>query len=1246
MDQFTELYQLSKTLRFELKPIGQTLENITRNGVLVSDSHRADSYQKVKMIIDTYHKVFIEDVLKATSIPIANKGGKDSLEEFIDCYSYDSSKERLAEIQDKLRKYIVTRFKQDARYNNLTKKELIEKDLVNFVDEESKSILKEFKGFTTYFTGFNENRKNLYSEKEQSSSIAYRLINENLPKFIDNITAFKIIAESPVSAVFDQLFLDFSKYLSVTSIYEIFQLKYFNTVLTQKQIDVYNAILGGKTIDERTKIKGLNEYINLYNQKQKDKSRRLPRLKPLFKLILSDRGSISWLPENFSKDEDVLNSIENAYRGLQERVLNKNQEGEQTLKELLKGINNFDLTKIYIKNDAQISELSQKVFGHWDIITKGLINDLKNSVPKRTKRETDDDYEDRLFRIYKEIGSISIAQINNCVHKLYPGINNTLQEYFASFGNKRLDSGNNINLFDEIDNAYNNAKELLNVPYSGKNLSLDKINVEKIKNLLDSIKSLQYFVKPLLGDGTEGDKDISFYNEFNILWTELDKMTQLYNKVRNYITRKPYSIEKIKLNFDNSKLMDGWDVNKEQDNTAVILRKDGLYYLAIMNKKYNSVFNIEAMPTSVECYEKMEYKQLQNPYLMLPKVFFSKSRIEEFSPSSELITNYEKGTHKKGINFNIEHCHNLIDFYKSSIIKNNDWRRFNFEFSETSAYEDLNDFYREVEQQGYNITFRNVPEEYIDSLVEEGKIYLFLIYNKDFSPYSKGTPNLHTLYWKMLFDERNLTDVVYKLNGKAEIFFRQSSINEEQPTHPAYQPIANKNQLNNKKNSIFKYDLIKDKRYKYDKFLFHVPITINFKSTGNKNINIIVNDYIKNNNDIHIIGIDRGERHLLYLTVIDKKGNIKEQYSLNEIINHYNGNEYRTDYHDLLTKCEDARLSARKSWQTIESIKDLKEGYLSQVIHKIAELMIRYKAIVVLEDLNYGFKRSRQKVESSVYQKFEKMLIDKLNFLVDKKKDPQELGGILKAYQLTNKFESFQKLGKQCGFLFYAPAWNTSKIDPVTGFVNLLDTRYESREKARDFFCKFDNISYNKEKDWFEFAFDYTNFTTKANGTRTKWILCTYGKRIETYRNPLQNSQWVSKELILTDCLKTFFDNYGIDINSNLKECIIAQQSTEFYKGLLNILRLTLQMRNSKSGTDIDYLQSPVADENGIFYNSDECSEELPKNSDANGAYNIARKGLWIVQQIKESKDFTNIKLTMSNKEWLKFAQEKPYLNI
>lgn len=64
LHKFTGLYPLSKTLRFELKPIGKTLEFIEKHGLLEQDQRRADNYIKVKEIIDRYHKHFIEESLQ------------------------------------------------------------------------------------------------------------------------------------------------------------------------------------------------------------------------------------------------------------------------------------------------------------------------------------------------------------------------------------------------------------------------------------------------------------------------------------------------------------------------------------------------------------------------------------------------------------------------------------------------------------------------------------------------------------------------------------------------------------------------------------------------------------------------------------------------------------------------------------------------------------------------------------------------------------------------------------------------------------------------------------------------------------------------------------------------------------------------------------------------------------------------------------------------------------------------------
>ena len=1297
-DDFKRLYPLSKTLRFEAKPIGATLNNIIKSGLLEEDEHRAQSYVKVKKLIDEYHKVFIDRVLNDSCLTIENKGNKDSLEEYYESYMSKSNDENVSktfkEIQENLRSVIAKKLTDDKAYANLFGKNLIESykdkeeknkiidsDLIQFINtaepsqldsmsqDEAKELVKEFWGFTTYFVGFFDNRKNMYTPEEKSTGIAYRLINENLPKFIDNIEAFKKAAAKPeIQANMEELYSNFAEYLNVESIQEMFQLDYYDMLLTQKQIDVYNAIIGGKTDEDHdVKIKGINEYINLYNQQHKDE--KLPKLKALFKQILSDRNAISWLPEEFNSDQEVLDAIKDCYERLSENVL-----GDKVLKSLLCSLSDYNLNGIFVRNDLQLTDISQKMFGNWSVIQNAIMQNIKNVAPARKRKESEEDYEKRISDIFKKADSFSIQYINDCLNEMDDNNLHAVDGYFATLGAVNTPTMQRENLFALIQNAYTDISDLLDTPYpENKNLAQDKTNVAKVKALLDAIKSLQHFVKPLLGKGDESDKDERFYGELASLWTELDTVTPLYNMIRNYMTRKPYSEKKIKLNFENPQLLGGWDANKEKDYATIILRRNGMYYLAIMNKDSKKLLG-KTMPSDGECYEKMVYKFFKDVTTMIPKcstqlkdvqayfkvntddfVLNSKAFNKPLTITKEVfdLNNVLYGKFKKfqkgylsatgdtagythAVNVWIKFCMDFLNSYESTCM-------YDFTSLKSESYLSLDAFYQDANLLLYKLSFTNVSVSFIDKLVDEGKMYLFKIYNKDFSDYSKGTPNMHTLYWKALFDERNLADVVYKLNGQAEMFYRKKSIDYTHPTHPANHPIQNKNKDNKKKESVFEYDLVKDRRYTVDKFLFHVPITMNFKSVGSENINQQVREYLQQADDTHIIGIDRGERHLLYLVVIDIQGYIKEQFTLNEIVNEYNGNTYRTNYHDLLDTREEERLTARQSWQTIENIKELKEGYLSQVVHKITQLMVKYHAVVVLEDLNKGFMRGRQKVEKQVYQKFEKMLIDKLNYLVDKKTDATQSGGLLNAYQLTSKFDSFQKLGKQSGFLFYIPAWNTSKIDPVTGFVNLLDTRYQNTEKAKAFFSKFDAIRYNADKDWFEFNLDYDKFGTKAEGTRTTWTLCTQGNRICTFRNAEKNSQWDNQEVDLTRELKSLFEHYHINICGNLKEEICSQTDKAFFTGLLHILKLTLQMRNSITGTETDYLVSPVADENGVFYDSRSCGDTLPENADANGAYNIARKGLMLIGQIKETKDLANFKYDISNKAWLNFAQQKPY---
>ena len=1197
----TKLYPISKTIRNELIPVGKTLENIRKNNILESDIQRKADYEHAKKLMDNYHKQLINEALQGVHLT--------SLSEAAGLY-LTSSKEMnnadgFGKCQDKLRKEIVGFLKNHENFPKIGSKDIIKllQQLSN--NEDDYNALDSFNNFYTYFSSYNEVRKNLYSDEEKSSTVAYRLINENLPKFLDNIKAYAIAKKAGVRA----------ESLTEEDQDCLFVVDTFERALTQEGIDNYNSSIGK-----------LNSAINLYNQQNKKQEgfRKIPQMKSLFKQILSEREE-SFIDE-FLSDEDLINNIESYAANLSEFFKSEAIANFKNAMVESKG------KQVYIKNDVAKTTFSNIVFGSWNVIDEKLLEeyDLANS-----KKKKDEKYYEKRQKELKKNKSYDLETIIG----LFDDNTDVLGKYIEKLELDITAINEAQKVFEEIVLTKHDKNKML-----CKNTSA----VEAIKAYLDTVKDLERDIKLINGSGQEVGKNLVVYAEQENILAEIRNVDSLYNMSRNYLTKKPFSTEKFKLNFNNPTLLAGWDINKEKDYLGVLFEKDGKYYLGIINNEYRKIFEKDNLYTgTINCFNKIVYKQISNA-----AKYLSSKQINPQNPPREIadILIKRKADSSSLSRTEIE---KLIDYLKDDflinypmIINKEGENYFNFQFKESKEYASLQEFFADVERQAYSIKTTPIDDSYIYKMIDEGKLYLFQIYNKDFSPYSKGNLNLHTIYLQMLFDQRNLDNIVYKLNGEAEVFYRPASINEDEMiTHKAGVEIKNKNSKRavDKPTSKFDYDIIKDRRYSKDKFMLHIPVTMNFGVDETRRFNDVVNDALRNDEKVRVIGIDRGERNLLYVVVVDTDGTILEQISLNSIIN----NEYsiETDYHKLLDEKEGDRDRARKNWTTIENIKELKEGYLSQVVNVIAKLVLKYNAIICLEDLNFGFKRGRQKVEKQVYQKFEKMLIDKLNYLViDKSREQEkaeEFGGALNALQLTSKFTSFKDMGKQTGIIYYVPAYLTSKIDPTTGFANLFYVKYENVEKAKEFFSRFDSISYNNEAGYFEFAFDYKKFTDRACGARSQWTVCTYGKRIIKFRNAEKNNSFDDKTIVLSEEFKKLFSIYGISYEdgAELKNKITSVDEAEFFRGLIRLFQQTLQMRNSSIDGSRDYIISPVLNGRGEFFNSEACDESKPKDADANGAYNIARKGLWVLEQIRKTPSGDKLNLAMSNAEWLEYAQ-------
>ncbi|MCF6172867.1 MAG: hypothetical protein L3J44_03685, partial [Campylobacteraceae bacterium] len=134
------------------------------------------------------------------------------------------------------------------------------------------------------------------------------------------------------------------------------------------------------------------------------------------------------------------------------------------------------------------------------------------------------------------------------------------------------------------------------------------------------------------------------------------------------MTKKLYSDDKIKINFDVPTLLKGWDANKESDNASLLFEKEGLYYLGIMHPKHKHLFNYvksikdignekklkskdnlydKVTNTGEGGYRKIVYKQISDGITMLSKVLFSKSRMDLFAPSDEILKIRNTASHTK-----------------------------------------------------------------------------------------------------------------------------------------------------------------------------------------------------------------------------------------------------------------------------------------------------------------------------------------------------------------------------------------------------------------------------------------------------------------------------------------------------------------------------------------------------------------------------------------------------------------------
>ena len=1285
-------YSRSITLRNRLIPVGKTEENLKNVKMLDGDFERAKAYQEVKNLIDDFHRSFIEDVLSNTTLDWG------ALYDQFDLFQSEKDKSKKAKhkkqlevLQGVMRKSIVKHFKDDERYSKLFKKEILTDLLPAIIKDDDtgtitdkKAALDTFNDFATYFTGFHQNRENLYSEEAKATAISNRIVNENFPKFYANVKVFEYLQKNfpnIISDTEDSL----KDFLNEKKLSEIFNKENFNAVLSQSGIDFYNTVIGGISGEAgKEKVQGLNEKINLASQQlpSEEKSKLRKKMTILYKQILSDKKTASFIPAGFENSAEVYNAVR----------LFKEQNFDKANPKISKAFSDFDydLNEIFVPA-KELTAFSLSIFGNWSILSRGLFLLEKDKSKKELSEKQSENIIKQIakndYSLFELQGAYERWAKENSVQ-----IDKTVKNYFL-LSELRTDETKkekqSVKILEKIYEAY------AAIDFEKQeNLQAEKEAATPIKNFLDEVQSLYHYLK-LVDYRGEEQKDSNFYSKLDEILSDLAEIIPLYNKVRNFVTKKPGEVKKVKLNFECSSFLNGWATDFGTKDAHIFI-KDNKYYLGIINKKLSEE-DIDFLKKDGN--DKHLIYDFQKPDNKNTPRLFIRSKGDSYAPAvskynlpiESVIDLYDKGAFKtenrdKNPKEYKEALSKLIDYFKLGFSRHDSYKNYKFCWKKTEDYKDIAEFYSDTIKSCYQLKFENINFENLEQLANDGKLYLFQIYNKDFAEKATGKKNLHTLYWENLFSEENLHDVCLKLNGEAELFFRPKSENIKEIKHEKDSILVNRTTADREsipediyqeiykfKNNMISsisdeaqkyldthkvvcnkanYTITKDNHFLQDTYLFHCPITMNFKApeiTGRK-FNEKVLNYLRENPDVKIIGLDRGERHLIYLSLINQRGEIELQKTLNLVEQVRNDKIVSVNYHEKLVQKEGDRDKARKNWQTIGNIKELKEGYLSAVVHEIAKLMVEHNAIVVMEDLNFGFKRGRFAVERQVYQKFENMLIEKLNYLVFKDKAAAEQGGVLNAYQLTDKSANVSDVGKQCGWIFYVPAAYTSKIDPKTGFANLFITKgLTNVEKKKAFFERFDAIRYDKKEDCFIFSIDYSKLSDNAD-YKKKWDIYSRGERIVYSR---KDNKTVTENP--TENLKSIFEKFGVQWSNeeNFIDSLLSvqaeKQNASFFDELLHSFTTILQMRNSIPNTEVDYLISPVKAEDGTFFDSRQqlslgSRATLPIDADANGAYHIALKGLYLLTHNFNQNDKGFIE-NISNADWFKFVQEKQYLN-
>lgn len=1158
----------------------------------------------------------------------------------------------------------------------------------NISKKEYVFSVNTIKGFWHTLDTFTQNRENYYMyDKEKSTSIITRILYDLLPTYCANILIYEHCKDTYNSmfAELTQVEVEMKIKNPSNNVYEdiksvdlsIFDIARFGSTLTQQRIEQYNA-----------EVSKMNEVVNLYNQQFVGRE-GFNKLKPFSNLHKQIGCTPSVVPMSIRLEKhyerDVVNkenseckSLESLIQVIKEAVTSLSNENDQlSVLSLVNWIENKeDYDGIYMTDKAIDSLLRKYMVDPYTI--KDSVHNIKSCTIYDSKKEEGEQTKWRsaveLTPLFKQIDkdydydtAFKPAVYKDYVNVLDPErtISHNLMSLYCNAFRQTVEAATNFGTIDDLhlqnEKSYAILFEwldsVLDMCRMAKNFSVRK---DKIKGAeLDS--EMQQFIAHILEPDWFG-------------W---------YAAIDTFVSQKPQNIVKdneIKLNFDKSTFMDGWGESKIKDNLCFIVKKESFFYLCILLN--SNLINEDSRLYKNVCddayqmvFKPLTFKTITNAY----KGKFGKKYSEETDVQTKI--------------------KNVKD-----IIKDNYVSRYpklssvtNLKFSSTTDFiKMINDILLSYSQ----CTIKPINWEYLKEQEGDG-VFILKLYNKDFSKASIGKKNLFTIYWEDLFTGNSN----HRIGGNAALFSREPAGDKDSTiVHRAGSFFLNKRDKNgdiipnkvyqelyNYKNNnrelksqlakdlldkdlaVFKkvkegHEIVKDRRfYSGRKYTFHCAIKFNEGAEGFPKYPEAV--YTRFDHKINeqmgtptFMGIDRGEKHLVYWCLLNADGTVNDCNDFDTI----NG----TNYVQLLEDRSALRKSEQKERRQKSDIKQLKNSYVKLVTSEITKRAI-LPAItneeplqyIILEKLNKEMKGKRAHIEKQTYQALEEALASKLSFFVDKNLT-EGPGSIKQPLQLVPPFKTFDNIdGKDSfGIMQYTRANYTSVTDPLTGWRQSIYIQGgKSEEIIQRIVAAFDNIRFDGK----DYAFDYTDENTGKH-----WTLYSgeNGKPLDRFYGYIKESDEHHPRVDVVKILDALFMNFdkttslrdqlvsGVELNKNPDSSRTAAEELRF------AIKIIQQIRNTGNlAADDNYLQSPVRDNEGRHFDTRKSKQfnglEKIKDGDANGAYNIARKGYLMYEHRKywesvgspkyapdkknKKKLVPALNLFISDKEWDLWLQNK-----